>query len=247
MDRRNRFVPWSDRLEGRQLMTAAAAVMPPAAYSTVLVNTTTAKPRVNAVNVEKGPGHAPSQARSVRSVSPQAAFEASITGTRQNRIKQLPGYLFQVNTHRKLPASIVQALQDDMQAVQNTLKAPPRAFVNAMKDAMKDASTKATISEDNAKSLNHQFGLLLKYSGASPEITEKFQEDMNDLIRLDTQARDPVLTAVNDYGIMTQYVLSVGRKLNPNASGAAVQAAAAKKLVSPGPNMVSSPVSSSGL
>lgn len=238
MDRRNCFIPWSDRLEGRQLMTAAAAVLPQAAYATVLANSPTATPTTGS----KG------QARAARAVSPQAAFESAVTGTRQNRIKQLPGYLFLVNSNRKLPASIVQALQDDMQAIQNTLKAPPQPLVNAMKDAMKDAGTTATISESNAKVLNDRFGQLLKYSGASPDVTKQFQKDMNDLVRLDTQARNPALTAVNDYGIMTQYVLSVGRKVNPNANSAAVLAAAAKKTASSiAPNMVSSPVASSGM
>ncbi|MFO0957509.1 MAG: hypothetical protein U0800_08585 [Isosphaeraceae bacterium] len=236
MDRRNRFVPWSDRLEGRQLMTAAGAVMPQATYATTMANTPTATPTV----IAKG------QVRETRPISPQASFESSVAGTRQNRIKQLPGYLFLVNSNRKLPASIIRSLQDDMQAIQNTLKTPPQAYVNAMKDALKDASTSATITPDHAKSLNTQFGLLLKYSGAPPDVTAQFQKDMNTLVRLDTQARNPALTAVNDYGIMTQYVLSVGRKINPNAAAAnaAAAKAAARNVV---PNTVASPVSSSGI
>lgn len=236
MDRRNRFIPWSDRLEGRQLMTAAAAVLPQAAYATMLANTPTSTP----ATVK---GHA----RPARALSAQTAFEASVTGTRQNRIKQLPGYLLQINPNRRIPASLIQALQADMQTIQGTLTAPPQPLVNAMKDALKDAATTATISENNAKGLSHQFGMLLQYSGAAPDVTAQFQKDVNQLVRLNTQARNPALTTANDYGLMTQYVLSVGRKINPHANAAAVQAAAAKKAGGIAPNVISSPVSSSGM
>lgn len=207
MARQRRFVPGSDMLESRQLLSAAPATPPVAEIS------------ADTKSGQEDTVVAPT----VKTDNAQSPFESSINGTRQFRIKQLPNYLFLVNTRRKLDRAIVADLQADLQLIANRLSAPPQSLVWQFMKTLRGMVSQQNISPSLSQQLNAQFGAMLSSSGASPEVTAKFQNDMNRLIQADTKAPNPALTAANDYALMSQYVLSVGRKITPNATATPTQ------------------------
>ncbi len=235
MDRRRRFVPGSDMLESRQLLSAAPATAPVAQINVTTSTTPTGQaaatktttPPTAVVSELTMTTQAPATntitLTPIQGNDPQAAFEQSINGTRQNRIAQLPNYLFLVNTQRKLNPKTVKALQADLELISNRLHAPPQGQVWQFMSSLRDTLTLQTISPNNASVLSAEFATLLRSSGASPAVTAKFQKDMDTLIQEDVNAPNPAQTAANDYAIMVQYVLSVGRRIVPNATVAAAK------------------------
>lgn len=218
MERRRRFVPWSDRLEGRQLLTAAPAT--PAVAPAVSVSPTSDY-AWNIPPSKYGP------------FTPQDLFVANVSSLRQFRIAQLPVYLQLVNTERTLDDTTVKALQADLEAVRNRLTAPPQALVSSFIDSLRDALTTQSITPDHARVLNDQFGKILESSGAPPDVTQQFQADMNRLTRQSVNGPNPAIVAANDYAVITQYVLAIGRKTGPMTTGTTPQGPLSATLNNP--------------
>lgn len=200
MERRRRFVPSGDHLEGRKLLTAAATPAP--SYSVtpttdVITNLTPTKY-----------GHD----------TPQDLFVSNISSQRQFRIAQLPVYLELVDTRRTVPEPIVKALQTDLEAIRNRLVAPPSDLLTGFTETLRATLTNQTISPDHARVLNAQFGQILEASGSPPDLTAQFQSDMNALVRTNVQGPNPGVVTANDYALIVQYVLAIGRRTGPAAA-----------------------------
>ncbi len=176
MDRR-RFVPSSEGLEGRALLS--------------LFGTTTNS--TNKVDV---------------SSLPLTYLQ------KQARITRLPYYLDQLQPGRFLPADTIADLQSNLTQIAGVVPhAPNTNLLNAFNKTLRDAMPKVSLSAQAAESLNHVFGVVLKDTGMSPEVIARLQEDMNQLARSDSQGRQPIFLATNDYATVIQDTLAIGRPI----------------------------------
>lgn len=129
------------------------------------------------------------------------------------RIEHLPFYLEQEQAGRVLPASTAQHLQADMTAVIAQLHAPTTPEINAFNQSLRRYLPDKTLSAENALRLNHAFGAVLSRAGATPQETANLQQDMNELARADAQSSEPSILARNDYAVVLQTTLAVGRPM----------------------------------
>lgn len=130
-----------------------------------------------------------------------------------NRIDHLPFYLNQEDPGRNLPADVVSKLQADITSVVSTLHAPTTQVVDTFNVGLRDLMTSKTLSRQSAYRLNQSFGAVLTRAGATPEQVGNLKDDMNALARLDAASSQPALLAREDYALVLQTTLAVGRPI----------------------------------
>ncbi len=154
-------------------------------------------------------------------VGNSAAFNASVSNQdlpetfqqKEQRIEHLPFYLEQQGSGRILPAGTIQHLQADLNAVVSGLHAPTTGVVNHFNESLRRYLPDKGLSPANAVRLNHAFGAVLSHAGATPQETTNLQRDMNELALVDSLSSEPSITARNDYSLVLQTTLAVGRPL----------------------------------
>lgn len=130
-----------------------------------------------------------------------------------NRIDHLPFHLQQEDPNRYLPPATIQQLQTDMRSVIAGLHAPTTPVVDAFNTGLRHLMPYKTLSRENARLVNHSFGKVLERAGATPEQVSNLKRDMNELARVDAQSTQPASFARQDYALVLQTTLSVGRPM----------------------------------
>lgn len=77
----------------------------------------------------------------------------------------------------------------------------------------RSVESEATVSVQGAAALRSTFGTALSQAGASPTQVTNLQNDMDGLVDLDSNAQSPTLVAANDYALILQTALGVGRPI----------------------------------
>ena len=135
------------------------------------------------------------------------------------RIAHLPYYLLQENPDRFLPANVVASIQDTLNATIAELDPPGAPVVDAFNANLRSLAPDNTLSPANAALLNSSFGAVLAHAGAAPEVQATLQADMNALALVDSQSVQPSMLARQDYALIMQTTLAVGRpQLTPYAT-----------------------------
>lgn len=129
------------------------------------------------------------------------------------RIAHLPYYLQQEDPRRFLPADLMEQLQTDINAVVAKLHAPTPGPVNAFNAGLRRLMPTNNLSPAEARYVNHSFGAVLEHSGATPAQVANLQYDMNQLARVDAASIQPTTLARNDYSLVLQTTLAVGRPM----------------------------------
>src|SRR5206468_1476635 len=70
-----------------------------------------------------------------------------------------------------------------------------------------------TLSPANARYLNNSFGNVLNKAGATSAQEASLRADMNAIAKVDSQSTDPTFLVANDYSLVLQTALSVGRPI----------------------------------
>ncbi len=130
---------------------------------------------------------------------------------KQLRIAHLPFYMLQENPDRFLPADVVTSLQDDINAIVAKLGPPGAPVVDAFNANLRNLLSDNTLSPKNAQLLSNSFGAVLAHAGATPEQQANLQQDMNALAEVDSKSVQPSTLARQDYALVMQTVLAVGR------------------------------------
>ena len=139
------------------------------------------------------------------------------------RIAHLPYFLDQEQTARYLPPGTIRQLQGDVSAVVSSLHAPGTKVVDAFNQGLRHLLPYKTLSPANAALVNHAFGNVLERSGATPEQEAALQADMNQLAFVDSKSIQPTLLARQDYGLVMQTTLAVGRPIQTPAAAPIAQ------------------------
>jgi hypothetical protein len=185
MDRsRRRFIPSSEGLEGRQLLSTATAPATPAAVAT---------PNPN------GPFNTPSTAPTI---------EAKL-----RRIQNLPFFIGQVNRDGVVPQPTVENIQNDLNSLVANLLPGNSSAASSFNLDIRKAQPYLKIRPQDAAALNRDFGTVLLAAGAKPEVVADLQTQMNDLTNFATTQPDSRIVATDDYAIVGEIALEIGRPL----------------------------------
>ncbi len=181
--RRRRFVPSSEGLESRQLLSFAS------------LGTDAAL--------------ALQQAQAVRQTIPVE----EIIQLRMERIERLPRFLQSLDPSRNLPEPAVSQIQADLVSIIGQLRPPAEAVGNAFVEELRATISNATIDPVQATRLNNAFGRVLESARAPQAVVESLKASMLDLSKSDVFLSKPVVVMTNDYAVVLQTALSVGRPL----------------------------------
>ncbi|GAC1466629.1 MAG: hypothetical protein NVSMB9_07390 [Isosphaeraceae bacterium] len=139
---------------------------------------------------------------------------------KETRIQNLPTVLRRDQPGRFLPERVTLPLQQDLRAIAGNLHAPSTPVVVAFNKGLRHAFPHKSLSAENAHLLNASFGSVLQRAGATPIQANNLQRDMNEIAKIDSQSIDPSRLARDDYALVLQTALSVGRPLRSPPSPA---------------------------
>lgn len=152
--------------------------------------------------------------RGASSTVPLATISQKIT-----RLERLPYFLRQLDTTRNLPHPPIEEIQTDLNLLKGNLQTASSPGLNAFNTELRGMLSESSISPYDAANINTLFGKVVLSAGASPRITESLQTAMNDLVQSEIiSARNPSYVVANDYAIVLQTVLGVGRPLKAPAT-----------------------------
>lgn len=182
MDRR-RFVPTSEGLETRALLSTSTATTP------------------NLANI----------------FGFQVTANLNIPITYQQkvlRVEHLPFYIEKIRPGRFLPPAEIKAIQANLYQVISKLHKPATAALDQYNHGLRPIVNKVSITPGDIKALNHNFGSVLTAASVSPSVISNLQSAISRLAsQVDTNSPTPAYLATNDYSLILQTALAIGRPM----------------------------------
>ncbi len=130
---------------------------------------------------------------------------------KETRIAHLSYYMEQTQPDRFLDASTIKPLQAELLTIAGTLHNPPTPALTAFNMSLRAAYPYQNLTPANAASLNQTFGSFLVHSGAAPQSTQQLQSLMSSVAFVDANSINSSFLAANDYSLVNQTALAVGR------------------------------------
>jgi Bacterial Ig-like domain len=185
MDRsRRRFIPSSEGLEGRQLLSTTSVPATPAAVLT---------PNPN------GPFNSPPSAPTIES--------------KLHRVQNLPFFIGQLNRDGAVPQPTVENIQNDLTSLVASLAPGNSSASSAFNLDLRKTQPYLKIRPQDATALNRDFGTVLLAAGAKPAVVSDLQTQMTDLTNFATTQPDSRIVATEAYAIVGEIALEIGRPL----------------------------------
>ncbi|WP_422930418.1 hypothetical protein [Singulisphaera sp. PoT] len=136
---------------------------------------------------------------------------------KMTRIAHLPYYLENLQPGRYMSADLMKNLQADLTEVAGTLHRPNPQTLENFNDLMRTIMPHTTLRQSDTVALNKAFTSILTTTGATPDQVNSISQDMVQLAQIDSQSRQPVYLATNDYAIVIQTILGIGHPIQrPN-------------------------------
>ena len=199
MDRRTRrYVPSSEGLEGRQMLSTATAVNTKA---TALQTGAVTQATTSGASVPAG-----------TQIDGQAAVADTISSKLQH-IQNYPFFIGQLNRDGFVPQPEVANIQANLYAMVGTLHQGDTNAVRQFNLDLRDAQKTYNILPQQAARLNRDFGAVLLSAGADPQITANLQNELNNLAQAATNQPTPSIVVRNEYSTTLQLALGTGRPL----------------------------------
>ena len=198
MDRRTRrYVPSSEGLEGRQLLSTATATAAAASAGTTstLVNPATGSSTPAGTQIDGG------------------GAVADTIAIKLQHIQNYPFFIGQLNRDGAVPQPMVANIQNDLRAMVGTLHAGDSATIRQFNLDLRGAQNTYNILPSTAQALNRDFGASLLAAGANPQITADLQNQMNQLVQAASSQPTPSIVVRNEYATTLQLALGTGRPL----------------------------------
>lgn len=218
--RRRRYIPGSENLEGRQLLSTAS---PAAAIAGANVVDSTAMASPAAQEVETTSTTTASQVAArnqipVRANRPPTPGEIraheELIELRLQRIDRLPNFLQLLDPNRQLPEEAVSAIQDELRLMVGQLQPPAQPIAEGFIDQLRNAIAQSSVREQNIASMNFATDRLLTSAGASERSVQVITEGLTALSRTAAGSNRPVPVMTNDYALVVQTALGVGRPIS---------------------------------
>ena len=137
---------------------------------------------------------------------------SQITISEQNRrIENLPRFLRSYSPNRALPAETISAIQSDLHAIQGQLSHPSPAAVTSFNLQLREAIPFQSIQEDKLRGISNAFERTLIAAGADSSVVHNLQSNLTELARSNAQQPHSNIVTTNDFSLVLQTALAVGR------------------------------------
>ncbi len=133
------------------------------------------------------------------------------------RIQRLPFYLDQIAPHgRFLPKAEIQQIQSALFSIMDAIHRPLPTVLDHYNYALRPIVSQQSLSAADISVLNRGFGGVLDSAQTPPSSTKSMQEALYTLTsQVDTASVLPVTLATNDYSLVLQTALAIGRPMPP--------------------------------
>ena len=151
--------------------------------------------------------------------SSQTALTTSLQNLPENyreklkRIENLPYFLNSFQPGRYMDPQAMEGIQASLVQIAGRLHGLPEIYVNGFNSNLRHAFPYNTLSPDTAKILNHSYSVVLVQAGTDPTVLQNLTNDMNTFALVDSKSVNPSYLARNDYGLVEQISLAVGRPI----------------------------------
>jgi hypothetical protein len=190
MDRRSRqYVPSTDGLEPRQLLSTAAAPN----VAAIGANPYSSAP--NGVQIEGG-------------APVQQTIQAKL-----HMIQNLPYFIGMLNKDGFVPQPTTQNIQQDVTKLVASLHQADSSAVSTFNLDLRRAQKYENITPQSNAALNRDFGAVLVSAGAPADVVADLQVQEKALIQYDATQVGSTIAATNDYSLVLQLAQTVGRPL----------------------------------
>ena len=132
------------------------------------------------------------------------------------RIERLPYYLEQIRPGRFLPKAEIQQIQDSLYTMLDVIHRPPTEGLNNYNYQLRKVVSKQSLTATDINRLNQTFGGVLNSANASRGRRHGLKSALYQLTsQVDTASVLPVYLATNDYTLVLQTALAIGRPMPP--------------------------------
>jgi hypothetical protein len=130
------------------------------------------------------------------------------------RVQNLPFYMEKILPGRFLPKPELKQIQADLSQFIAKLQKPNPATLNLYNRGLRPIVSKQSLTATDAGILNKNFGTVLTAASASPSVVASLQSTVFKLVtQVDTASPQPVVLATNDYSLILQTALAIGRPM----------------------------------
>ncbi|ODT98190.1 MAG: hypothetical protein ABS79_06300 [Planctomycetes bacterium SCN 63-9] len=133
---------------------------------------------------------------------------------KQQRVENLPRYMLGLQPGRFLPKDLVGEIQDGLTKLEGQLHRPGTSVLNSFNLTLRKIVPNVSLSTGDARKLHQAFVQVLQAAGAPDDAVDKLSTSLNTLVtQVDTASIQPVFLATNDYTLVLQTALSIGKPL----------------------------------
>ena len=130
------------------------------------------------------------------------------------RVEHLPYYLSKILPGRFLPEAEMKQIQGDLFQFISKLHKPATAALDQYNYSLRPIVNKQSITAADVNVLNNQFGSVLNAASASPSVIDSLKSTVYQLAsQVDTASPQPAYLATNDYSLILQTALAIGRPM----------------------------------
>jgi hypothetical protein len=130
------------------------------------------------------------------------------------RVEHMPYYLEKIRPGRYLPPAEVKQVQADLFQVISKLHKPSTASLNFYNQQLRQVVPHVSLTPTDTSVLKNIFGVVLHAATASPATVDSLKSALNNWVtQVDTASPEPVYLATNDYSLVLQTALAVGRPM----------------------------------
>jgi hypothetical protein len=130
------------------------------------------------------------------------------------RVEHLPFYMEKILPGRFLPRPELKQIQADLFQFIAKLNKPNPATLDQYNRGLRPLVSKQSLTATDAAILNKNFGTVLTAASASPSVVASLQSTVFKLVtQVDTASPQPVVLATNDYSLILQTALAIGRPM----------------------------------
>lgn len=133
---------------------------------------------------------------------------------KQQRVERLPHYLLALQPGRFLPKETTSEIQAGLTQLMGEMQKPPTSALNTFNLTLRKIVPNVSFSQGDARKLNKAFVLVLQAAKAPQGAIDQLSASLNQLAtQVDTASIQPVFLATNDYTLVLQTALAVGKPL----------------------------------
>jgi hypothetical protein len=132
------------------------------------------------------------------------------------RIQRLPYYLEKIRPGRFLPAPEMAQVKVALNGLMDAIQKPPSKALDNYNVELRQVVPRQSLAPSDIRRLNFAFTAVLRAAHAPGSSIDGLQAALNQLVtQVDTASPEPVFLATNDYTLVLETALGVGRPMPP--------------------------------